>query len=63
MKDMRSSWVRFAVNTLNINKQVVAAANGRSDIGTMERHYLASPDTHEAYNSIASGIAELGNGS
>ena len=63
MKELRSSWVTFAVNTLNIDKQIVAAANGRSDIGTMERHYLASPDTHEAFNNIANGIAELRNGS
>ena len=63
MNDLRFSWVTFAVNTLNISKQVVAVASGRADIGTMQRHYLAAPDTYEAYNSIASGIAELGNGS
>jgi integrase len=59
MKDLRSSWVTYAVNTLNIKKEVVAKANGRSDIGVMVRHYLAAPDTHQAFNSIASGIAEL----
>ena len=63
MKDLRSSWVTFAINTLNINKQVVAAASGRADIGTMERHYLAAPDTYAAFNSIANGIARLGDGS
>jgi integrase len=60
MKDLRSSWATFAVNTLNISKQVVAAASGRADIGTMERHYLAVPDTYEAFNNIANGIAKLG---
>jgi integrase len=63
MKDLRSSWVTFAVNTLNLEKDVVAKANGRSDIGTMERHYLAAPDTYQAFNNIASGIAGLRNGS
>jgi hypothetical protein len=58
MKDMRSSWVTFAVNTLNINKEVVAKANGRSDLGTMQRHCFAAPDTYETFNNIASGITK-----
>jgi hypothetical protein len=51
MKNLRSSWVTFSVSTLNINKQIVAIANGRSDIGT------------DAFNDIANGIAKLGDGS
>jgi hypothetical protein len=62
MKDMRSSWVTFAVYTLNNNKQVVAAASGRSHLGMMVRHYLAAPNTFQAFTNIASGIAELRNG-
>ncbi len=60
MKDMRSSWVTFAVYTLNNNKQVVAEASDRADLGTMERHYLAAPNTHATFNDVADGIAKLG---
>ena len=63
MKDLRSSQVTFAVYTLIINKQVEAIAIGRSDIGTMERHYLTAPETAEAFNDVANGIAKLGDGS
>jgi hypothetical protein len=63
MKNLRSSWVTFSVSTLNINNQDVAEASDRAALGTMERHYLAVPDTYEAFNSMASGIAKLGKGS
>ncbi len=63
MKNSRSSWVTFAVNALNINRQIVAIANGCPDIGTVVRHYLAAPNTFQAFNNIASGIAKLGDGS
>jgi hypothetical protein len=62
-KNLRSSWVSYVVNTLNINKQIVAIANDRSDVGMMERHYLATPDTYAAFNNIANGNAKLRDGS
>ena len=63
MKDLRAAWVSYGVNTLKLEKDIIAKANGRSDVGTMDRHYLAAPDTREAFNSVASAIAKLGNGS
>ena len=59
MKDLRSSWVTYAVNTLNFSREIVARANGRADLTTMERHYLAAPNTHATFNDIADGIASL----
>jgi hypothetical protein len=59
MKDLRSGWVTFGVRNLKIEKDTIAKANGRADVGTMERHYLAAPDTREAYNSVAAGISQL----
>lgn len=60
MKNSQSSLVTCAVDTLNINEQLVGAASSRADIGTKARHYLAAPDTSEAFNDIANGIAKLG---
>jgi hypothetical protein len=59
MKDMRSSWVTFAVYTLNNNTQVVAEASDRAGLGTMERHYLAAPNTHTTSNEVPDGITNL----
>jgi integrase len=66
IKDLRSGWISFGVNTLNIKKSVIAKANGREDVILMDKHYVADPEIEEAdaaHDSVASAIAKLGDGS
>ena len=66
IKDLRSGWISYGVNTLNIKKSVVAKANGRGDIAIMDKHYVADPEVEEAdraHDRVASSIANLGIGS
>ena len=66
IKDLRSGWISFGVNTLNIKKSVIAKANGRADVVTMDKHYVADPEVEEAnraHDRVASSIANLGIGS
>ena len=63
IKDLRSGWISFGVNTLNIKKSVVAKANGREDVVLMDKHYVADPEIEEAnaaHDSVASALAKLG---
>jgi hypothetical protein len=59
LKDLRSGWVTFGVRTLKYDKDTIAKANGRADVGTMDRHYLAAPKTRDAFNNVAAGISQL----
>jgi integrase len=57
-KDLRAGWVTCGVNDLKIEKHVIAKANGREDVGTMSKNYLAAPETEEAFNSVSRAIEE-----
>lgn len=57
-KDLRAGWVTCGVNELKIEKHVIAKANGREDVGTMSKNYLAVPETEEAFNSVSRAIEE-----
>ncbi len=57
-KDLRAAWVSYGVNELKIDKHVIAKANGREDVGTMSKNYLAVPETREAFDSVSRAIEE-----
>jgi hypothetical protein len=57
-KDLRAGWITCGVNTLGIDKHLIARANGRNDIGTMDRNYLADPDTKGTFIDVSQGIHE-----
>jgi hypothetical protein len=57
-KDLRAGWITCGVNELKIEKHVIAKANGREDVGTMSKNYLAVPETREAFDSVSRAIEE-----